>query len=299
MSKLVSVILLSYNRPALLKEALASLLRQSYENIEIIAVDNHSPSSAEIRLIVSRYPGVKLIQNPVNLGFTGGMNKGLREASGDYVYLTEDDLIVEENCIARLVEHMENSPSTGLVAPIMYNRGDDTIRCAGGDLILDAVYAKNIFGAGEKDTGQFSQSFDVTFIPGATIFSDLEYLRRLNGFREDFFMYAEDSELCRRVVKSGSKLTVVPQAKVFHFDPLIERSSQRIEFHKLKNFFSLYLLHAPLRVLPAFYFRYAMMNFLSALISDRKIVWPMTKALGWFLFKSPSLILDRFRGANL
>jgi GT2 family glycosyltransferase len=298
LSNSVSIILLSYNRPAYLAQALPSLLRQTHKNLEIIVVDNQSASSEEIGRIVGEHPSVKLIRNSLNLGFAGGMNTGLREASGEYVYLTEDDVIVEENCISMLVEYMTSNPTTGLAAPIMYNMSDRTIKCAGGNFALDAIYRKKIFGEGENDTGQFDQSFDVDFIPGAAIFGRLELLTRLNGFREDFFMYSEDTELCIRVLKSGLKITVVPQAHIYHFEPSIALLNQEIEFHKLKNFFSLYLLHAPLRVLPEFYLRYGLINFLRALVSNRKIVWPTTRAFGWFLFKSPSLILDRLRDAN-
>ena len=181
----------------------------------------------------------------------------------------------------------------------MYNQEDHTIRCAGGDFALEGIYRKTVFGAGENDTGQFSQSYDVNYIPGASIFSSRELLRRLKGFREDFFMYAEDNELCLRVLKSGLTITVVPQAKVFHCEQLIATVNRKIEFHKIKNFFSLYLLHAPLRVLPEFYLRYGVIGFLRAVVSERQSVWPRLKASGWFLLKAPGLIVERCRGTKL
>ena len=73
---------------------------------------------------------------------------------------------------------------------------------------------------------------------------------------------------------------------------------QKIQFHKLKNFFSLYLLHAPLRVLPEFYLRYGLINFLHALISDRRTAATMIKAGGWFLIKAPALIVERWRSVD-
>ena len=124
-------------------------------------------------------------------------------------------------------------------------------------------------------------------------------LKRLKGFREDFFMYADDSDLCLRVLKAGFNITVVPQAKVFHCEQAITPTDQKIEFHKIKNFFSLYLLHARLRVLPEFYFRYGVIGLLRAVVLDRQRLWPRLKASGWFLLKAPSLIADRYRGTKL
>ena len=77
---LVSVVVLSYNRPVALQRALVSVVHQTYPNLEVLVVDNLSVSSEEIARIVSRFPAIRLISHPCNLGFTGGMNSGIRAA---------------------------------------------------------------------------------------------------------------------------------------------------------------------------------------------------------------------------
>lgn len=292
---LVSVIVVSHNRPEYLPPVLDSIVGQSYQNLEIIVVDNQSRSSDEIEKIVSRYPGVKLIRNRTNLGFTGGMNKGIEAASGAYAHLTLDDIILERDCILHLAQYIKEHPSSGLLAGILYNETGDTIICAGGEALLEPVYKKRFWGAGEKEAGQFTQPFTVNHIPGGMIFSSLRLLRQLKGFRQDFFIYSEDIEICERVLKLGYDITIVPQAKVFVIDAPHNFNSEGIAFHKLKNFFAVYLLHARLRVLPEFYLRYGVINLLRALFSNRKIIWPMVKAWGWFLVKMPFLLRERFR----
>jgi GT2 family glycosyltransferase len=292
---LVSVVLLSYNRPGLLKEALASLSRQSYQNFEVIVVDNPSAASAEIADVVSQYPGVKLIQTESNLGYAGGMNRGLRSASGDYVCLTEDDIVLESDCVQALVEFLENDPSADLVAPIIYNKDSGTIRCAGGTLTLGGVYRRSIFGSGEPDTGQFPRAFDVTYIDGATMFARRDFWKRFKGFREEYFMYVDAVELCARVAKSEKRMTIVPQAKVHHFEPAGGPTSAALEFHKLKNFFAVNLLHAPARCLPEFICRYAVINGLRTVFSrDGHSPRVFFKALFWVATKTPSLLKERF-----
>jgi GT2 family glycosyltransferase len=293
---LVSVVLLSYDRPQHLREALDSLLDQSYENLEITVVDNASPSSAEVARVVSRYGRVKLIQNSFNKGYAGGMNCGIAQAAGHYVYLTEDDIVLERDCIRRLVEYMDEHAAADLISPIIYNRTERTIRYAGGDFVLGGVYRKRVYGVGELDTGQFQQPFDVSYIDGATMFARTDFWRRFKGFREEYFMYVEAVELCARVRKSGRKMVVVPQAKVYHFDPTEETPSEELEFHKVKNFFSLYLLHAPARHLPEFVCRYAVVNAVRTLMG-RTGSPPRTffKALLWVMRKTPSLLKERYR----
>jgi GT2 family glycosyltransferase len=292
---LVSVVLLSYNRPTFLREALVSLLNQSYRHLEIAVIDNPSPSSAEVARIVSQYPNVKLIRNPTNLGYAGGMNAGITQATGHYVFLTEDDIVPAADCVERLVEYMDEHSASDLVMPIIYNKAEKTIRCAGGDFALDAVYRKQTFGVGELDTGQFPQPFDVKYIDGAAMFARNSFWQRFKGFRAEYFMYVEAVELCARVRKAGQKMTVVPQAKVYHFEPPEQATPPEIEFHKLKNFFSLYLLHAPARYLPEFVCRYAIINTVRTLFGKSEN-HPRTflRALWWVTKKTPSLLKERY-----
>jgi GT2 family glycosyltransferase len=295
---LVSVIVLSYNRPECLRRALDSIARQSYANLEILVVDNKSESSDRIKEIVCNYPVFKLIQNSSNLGFSGGMNEGHAAASGDYVYLTLDDVVLEENCLLRLAEYMETDPASGLVAPILYSELGDTIVSAGGEFKLTSVLQVKFLGMGERETGQFPQPFQVNWIPGAAMFCRRSFLNRLKGFRQEFFMYSEDIELCARVRRLGYRLTVVPQAKVFVGEAPHPSINHQIVFHKIKNLLSVYLLHARLLVIPGAFFRYGIIDLLRSLRTDKRTFWPRVKALRWLLAKAPSLLSERYRGVG-
>jgi len=292
---LVSVVLLSYNRPAYLQQALDSLLSQSYKNLEITVVDNQSPASAEVALIVNLHPNVKLIQNSINLGYAGGMNTGIAQADGDYVLLTEDDIILDKDCVRNLVEYLYEEPTADLISPIIYNRTEGTIRFAGGSLTLGGVFRREIYGAGERDTGQFTEPFNVGYIDGAMMFARRDFWKQFKGFREDYFMYVDAVELCTRVSKAGKSMAVVPQAKAYHFEPHHKPAPPEIEFHKVKNFFALHLLHAPARNLPEFICRYLIINGLRTLLgrngNSRQV---FLKALVWVARKTPSLLKERY-----
>jgi GT2 family glycosyltransferase len=291
---LVSVVVLSYDRPALLAEALDAVLAQDYANTDITVVDNPSPSSAQVAALVNLRPGVRLVANSANEGYAGGMNRGIERARGEYVLLTEDDIVLAHDCVARLVEHAEAHASVGLSAPVIYNRGEGTIRCAGAEIELGGVFKKKVYGAGERDEGQFGDSFEVPYLDGATLFGRADFLRALGGFREEFFMYVEADELCARVVKAGARLAVVPGSKVYHFEPPTDAPpAPGLAFHKLKNFFALYLLHAPARVLPEFFCRYALLAALRSLVGRGADPLTHLKALLWVMKRAPALVVDR------
>jgi hypothetical protein len=297
---LVSVVLLSYNRPRLLRDALDSVCSQSYENVEVIVVDNKSGASDEIAEIVCGREGVRLIRTSANLGFTGGMNLGASEAHGRYIYLTEDDIVLAPDCLSRLVDYAQTRADTRgfLLAPVLYNKRERTIRCAGGELSLGGIFSNKIYGAGEPDAGQFPEPLDVAFIPGSTVFCELEFFRRMGGFRADFFMYSEDRELCLRVVKAGGRITVVPEAKAYHFEPEDATVHAELEFHILKNFYALYLLHAPSRVLPEFICRYVFLQLVRSALGMKRSTVSLLRASWWVARNARSLLKNRLHASH-
>ncbi|MGH9147444.1 MAG: glycosyltransferase family 2 protein [Vicinamibacterales bacterium] len=288
---LVSVVLLSYNRPQLLGRALETVLSQSWPNVELIVVDNRSAASDEIARLVERYPRARLLANPVNLGFTSGMNEGIAEARGQFVYLTEDDIEMEPDCLQVLVEYLAGHPDVGLAGPIMLNHHNGTVRCAGGHFELGTVYRMTIHGADAPfAASNFPEPYSVTFLPGATMMTRLDLLRDLHGFRDEFFMYVEDIDLCARVLRRGLTIAVVPRARVSHHLPE-PGVAPTLEFHKVKNLSALYLMHAPLRVLPLFVFRYGMLGAIRALASGR--VGSHLRAWAWTFWNTPRLLTER------
>jgi GT2 family glycosyltransferase len=292
---LVTVVVLSYDRPDLLRRAVASVLAQTYPHVEVIVVDNRSASSDRVRDVVRQSGPVRFVANESNLGFTGGMNKGLSEATGEYVYLTEDDIELDPRCLEELIDYLQQHPVIGLAGPIMFNRLAGTIRCAGGRFELGAVYRMTIFGVSDGQHRAFSEPFAVAYLPGSMMCARLTLWRQLGGFRDDFFMYGEDVEMCARVVEQGHGMAVVPAAKVFHYEPADAGGSSLLAFHKQKNLAALYFLHASCRVLPEFVVRYGFIGFLRLLARDPSHLAPFLEAWWWLFANSPRLVAARRR----
>jgi GT2 family glycosyltransferase len=290
----VSIVLLSYNRPELLREALDSLVAQSYPPFEIIVIDNCSPKSAQAARVVEQYPRVKLIKSVVNLGYAGGMNLGIKEVTGQYTYLTEDDIVLDKDCVKQLTDYMEANQATAIASPVMYNQTAGTIRCAGGEVALGGIYLRKTYNETNRGADKFPKQFDVSFLDGAALFTRTDFLQSTGGFREEFFMYGEAVEFCVRVGKTGKKMTVVPDAKVYHVEPPENANiSPEFAFHRYKNLFSLYLLHAPARCLPEFLARYVALGGLRAILGRGGNIRMLLKALFWILKRTPALLKER------
>jgi GT2 family glycosyltransferase len=290
---IVSVIVLSFNRSELLRQNLDSLRQQRYSPLEIIVVDNASPGSDEIAQVVGEQAGIRLIRNLSNLGFAGGMNVGLAAARGHYVCLTEDDITLAPDCLARLVDHMRQYPRCGVASGVMLNLGDNTIRYDRGSLALGMQLQIGYHCADGEN--QRTEPYAVAWIPGAMVFGRLHYLQAMGGFREDFFMYFEDVELCLRVARSGSSVMVVPSAKVFHYPPPTSSFLADIEYHKLKNLIATYLLHASWTVIPIFLLRYGAWPAIKLAWKRDQRLAPHLRAIGWILRHASALVKERCR----
>jgi GT2 family glycosyltransferase len=291
----VSVVLLSYSRPHLLREALAAAMAQTYESTEIIVVDNRSPASGEVARVVAEYPQARLIANEKNLGFTGGMNVGIHAARGRYTFLTEDDIVLDSQCVGELVQFLDRRPDVGLASGVLLKHGSSSVHCAGGHFALDGMFRMSVIGVGTTHGDDPGPPYAVGYVPGAMVFARTDFLRRLGGFRDDFFMYCDDVELCARVTRSGRAIVVVPRAVASHFEPPLGPTPAHVEFHKGKNFLALYLLHAPLRVLPEFFTRYVCFPLARDLLGSPRSFWRRLRPLCSTLARLPTLLRDRRR----
>ncbi len=295
----VSVVCLSFNRPALLADALAAIAAQTYSNIDVTIVDNRSARSAEVASVAGRYPQFRFIAHPVNSGFAAGMNIGMRQSTGEFVCLTEDDLVLAPDFIERLVAHCAEAPDAGLIAGLLINRESNTILCAGGDYDLGAVFRFRFRGEGVADVGQYHEPFASRFISGSMIFGRRDVLwDLLHGFREDFFLYFEDLELCHRAALAGRTVVVVPTARAYHAEPptAARAVSSLVEYHKWKNLCAVYLLYARGPVIPAFVARHMLWPALKDLLALRfAAARPRLGALNHVLLQLPRLLRDRRR----
>jgi GT2 family glycosyltransferase/predicted O-methyltransferase YrrM len=289
----VSVIVLSHDRPWQLQQALDSLKHQTFQPAEILVINNRGAASAEVATVVQGHSHVRLVANPLNSGFTGGMNLGIRLATCEYLFLTEDDIVLAPDCLQLLREEVSRQKEAGILTGVMVDADRHTILYAGGSVTLGGTYRHNLTRRGETVLSLVPQPYDTGYVTGAMIFAPRSLWIRLGGFRDDFFLYHDDTEFSLRAIKAGFRITVIPGAREKHLPGLPGPVPEFIEYHKIKNFVALYLLHADLRVLPEFLTRYVLLPLiLPPKHQTRRII---LRAIWWDLCHSVRLLRDRGR----
>ena len=114
--KKVSVITVNFNQPQVTEELLHSI-KGLYSNLELIVIDNGSKVNP-IPAWETKYPAIKFIRSDKNLGFAGGNNLGIKQATGDYLFLVNNDTEFTAGLVEKLVEVMDSNPKIGMVSKI-------------------------------------------------------------------------------------------------------------------------------------------------------------------------------------
>jgi GT2 family glycosyltransferase len=211
----VSVVVLNYNGLDHLEGCFASLMEIDYpaDKVELILVDNASKQNPA-DFMRGRFPSVKVIVNPQNLGFAEGSNTGARAATGKYVAFLNNDARVHRDWLKTLVASIEAS---------------EDIVCAGSRILdwegkrIDFVGAElTFYGHGFQEAYQsedidiYQEEREVLFACGGAMLIDRKIFLDAGGFDSDYFAFFEDVDLGWRLWVLGYRVVLQPQSIVYH-----------------------------------------------------------------------------------
>ena len=246
------MVVVNWNRVALLRECLESLRAQQDSCFEIIIVDNGSTDGS--LQFISQFASsaafpVRVIQNSENHGFCAANNQGIRVANGKYIALLNNDARAEPQWLAALVRALDERPEFGMAASKILVAGRDRVIDKVGHLIYPDGQNRGR-GSGELDRGQYDAVEEVLWPDGCAALYRKSMLDETGAFDEDFFAYADDAELGLRARLAGWKSIYVPTAVVYHHrgSTLGLFSSRRLQLIE-RNRIWLAVLHFPLRLL--------------------------------------------------
>lgn len=212
----VSVIILSYNHPDLLKKTIESVVNRSfYPNMEIIIVDNNSDS--ETKSLLNKYkhlPNFKIIFNNENYGFAKGNNIGLKAATGDYLILLNNDVIVTPGWISRLLFHVQKS-NVGLVGPVTNSIGNE----AKINIVYDSDNQSQLESAALNYTSaHWGETLNVNNIAAFCWIMSRHTYNKVGDLDERFGMgMFEDDDYCKRIKKLGLEILIADDVFIHHF----------------------------------------------------------------------------------
>jgi len=212
---LVSIVVLNYNAGKLLLNCIESIKKSSYQNIEILVVDNISSDNSQIEC-KKKFPDIKLIQNNENLGYCGGNNVGIKKAEGEFIIILNPDTIVETNWIDELL-NAQKEFGDGLYQPkILSLNEENTIQSTGNMLhIFGFGFARD---KGNKVIERKEEIEKVGYASGTCLFTTRKVLDKIGLLDEFLFLYHDDLDLGWRGAQIGINSFYVPKSKIYHVE---------------------------------------------------------------------------------
>lgn len=216
---MVGVVILNWNDAPDTLRCLGAVFASDYENLHVVVVDNGS-ADGSVAAIRERYPDLAILENGENLGYTGGNNVGIEYALGlgvDYVWLLNDDVVIESRTLSALMTAALSHPGVGFWGPKVYALEEpQRLLSAGGQLRRGWKPAHR--GMGELDRGQYDELAEVDYLSGCALLVSRKVIEAIGELDEDFFAYREDIEWCCRGRRNGFGCFFMPAAKVWHPD---------------------------------------------------------------------------------
>jgi GT2 family glycosyltransferase len=211
------VVLVNWNGWADTLACVDSLDRLTYPDATVLVVDNGSTDDSIARISAAR-PELRLIETGANMGFAGGNNVAIRAAmdeGADYVWLLNNDTVVEPDALTALVDALEADPKAGAAgSKITYFDRPDVLWYAGGDFTPEGPVRHR--GIDEPDTGAYDTLEETAFITGCSLLLRASVLEQVGLLRDEYFLYWEETDLDWRIRAAGHTLLYVPGSVVRH-----------------------------------------------------------------------------------
>lgn len=215
-SPLVSVITVNYNSTEVTVELLKSIRRLAFTSLEVIVVDNGSREDPGERLREAD-PAVKVIVSPVNLGFAGGNNLGIRAAKGEYLFLVNNDTEFTAGLIEGLLDVFRRRPDAGMACPkFHFFYHPNIIEYAGYNALNVWRGSCTMVGNKEKDEGQYDREGVTPFAHGGAMMIPASVVREVGEMPECYFLYYEELDWSETLKRKGYKIYYQPHALIYH-----------------------------------------------------------------------------------
>ena len=222
----LSIIIVSWNVRELLRACLASLPCEA----EIIVVDNAS-ADGSAAMVSAGFPGVRLLANVENRGFTGGNNDGLALAGRRFVLFLNPDTVVQGDALDRMTAYLEAHPDVGVVGPqLRYGDGSlQSSRRRFPTLATGLTESTPLAWHWPPERNRWAAQYHLDDVPadraqqvdwlvGAALLTRREVLAQVGGFDEGYFMYSEELDWQRRVRQAGWQVVYLPEAVITHYE---------------------------------------------------------------------------------
>jgi GT2 family glycosyltransferase len=295
----VSLCMINYNGEAYLRKSLPAAIRQADRFDEILLVDNGS-TDGSLALVERAFPSVRVVRLGENRGACGARNAGIREARTDLLLFLDNDVILLEGCVERLVEGLDAHPDAILAAPsVMYANAPDIVQYCGADnhyLGLMIPRQENTpLAQADVRIRRTDSIITACFLVDRTRLVDPE------PFDELYFIYLDDHDFGIRQRALGNAILAVPEAHVLHGEGQAGLSIRKLGKYAgsrvyllIRNRWVFLLKHYRLKSLALLSPILLVYECAQLLIVIKKgWIFEWARALGWIVRQFPTVLAKR------
>lgn len=229
----MSIITINYNQAVTTQHFLDSCAHLTYPNYEIIVVDNASEPALSDAIDLTPYPNVRLVRSARNLGFTGGNNLGMQEASGAFFFIVNNDTELNATLLDDLLLPFAQNDQIGVTCPkIRYYDKPTVIQYAGYSPMNMFTGTAVPIGYQQIDNGEFNQPGPTNFAHGCAMMVRRAVVEKVGRFAERFFLYYEELDWSQRIKNAGYLIHYQPAGSILH-----KESVSVGQFNPLKTYY--------------------------------------------------------------
>lgn len=215
-SKKLSVLIVNFASASYLEDCIASIYLKfgNFLSWEVIIINNDKDDLSKFPLDFSR---VKILNSNGNTGFGSGINMGAKEACGEFLLaLNPDTEIISEN-IESVLDEFSKDEKIGVISGRTTSRkGVSQPWSVGKELTFLELIMNNIGLSRSRKIWNSSKKIECDWATGTALFIKKDLFNKLGGFDENFFMYFEDMDLCKRIRNFGKKIIFFPEFEIYH-----------------------------------------------------------------------------------
>jgi GT2 family glycosyltransferase len=202
----VTVVVVSHNRQAMLRQCLTALEKsEGRERLQIVVVENGSTDGSE--MLPGEFPDLQWIRLPKNFGLTKAMNLGWRAADAEYVFFLHDDAVVPPEAAMRLADELDANADAAAVCPLLVD-GEGRPAPQFGSLPPDGIWR-----AGQPAGDALTP---VEYPRGAALMARVFYIKATRQIDERFGQTGGDADLAAQFRRASKKVLLVPSVRVVH-----------------------------------------------------------------------------------
>ncbi|MFH1228767.1 MAG: glycosyltransferase family 2 protein [Planctomycetota bacterium] len=218
----VSIIIINYNTKDLLLGCLNSVFNKVKTPGCLVTVVDNGSSDSSIEAVRQYYPTAEVIRLERNIGFAGAVNSGLKDRPAKYYFILNSDVLLTEGALESLAKFMESNPRAGIITGQLLNQDGsrqnsfDNIPGLVSELLGKSLLRIMAPGRYPSKRQAYSHPIEVESVIGAAMMVRDEAIKEVGMLDENYFLFLEETDWCRRMTDKGWQVWFVPDAGIYH-----------------------------------------------------------------------------------